>query len=137
MSIPLLLVYSISWSSCVLIASILLFEKATVEISMIFSVMQMSVCMALSLYSCCLKEHFSTGYSHLLYSIFLATALGCSIGLFPDMYITLIGLAVYVALWASFISHNLMALRPTLKQNETFYTALRIQTDFTILIQKY
>ena len=65
MSIPLLLLYSISWSCFVLIGSILLFEKAAMQVSMIASVMQMSVCMALSLYACCLKEHFSTGYSHL------------------------------------------------------------------------
>ena len=39
MSIPLLLLYSISWSCFVLIGSILLFEKDAMQVSMIASVM--------------------------------------------------------------------------------------------------
>ena len=75
----------------------------------------MFTCIALGLYTCFLKEHFSMLYSHLCYSVFLAIVLGLSIGLHSDMYLTLLGIAGYVALWASFVLHNLMIIKPTLK----------------------
>ena len=101
------------------------------------SVMQLCVCIALSLYSCCLKENFTTLYSHIFCGIFLATALGCSIALYTSNYVIFIAVAVLVSLWTSFIAHNLMAICLTLKNNESFYTALIVQTDLTMLIKKF
>ena len=88
------------------------------------SLMQMSVCIALSLYTCCLNEHFTILYSHIFFGIVLVCVLGCSIGLYLHHYINFIYVAIYVSIWASFISLNLMALRENLKKNESFYTAL-------------
>ena len=65
---------------------------------MMTSVMQMGVCIALSLYSCCLKDRFTILYSHLFFGIVLAIALGSSIALYSKNFIILISIAVSVGL---------------------------------------
>ena len=121
--IPLFFVY-IAVRSLVLVMTAVQFVEDPSPICLMTSLMQMSVCIALSLYSCCMNEYFTTLYSHIFLGIVLASALGCSIALYTDYYMSFIGAASYVALWASFISHNLMAISDSLKKSESFYCAL-------------
>ena len=122
-TIPLFFVY-IAARSLVLVVTTVQFLEDPSPVCLMTSLMQMCVCIALSLYSCCMNEHFTTLYSHIFFGIVLASALGCSIALYTDYYLSFIGAASYVVLWASFISHNLMAIHDSLKKSESFYCAL-------------
>lgn len=122
-TIPLFFVY-IAARSLVLVVTTVQFLEDPSPVCLMTSLMQMCVCIALSLYSCCMNEHFTTLYSHIFFGIVLASTLGCSIALYTDYYLSFIGAASYVVLWASFISHNLMAIHDSLKKSESFYCAL-------------
>ena len=99
-------------------------EFFTADHAMMTSIMKLSVIVGLCFYSCCLKERLTTLYSHIWIGLMLIVSLGGSIALFPDFYIYFLVSAGYVALWASFLTHNLMALNETLEINESFYAAL-------------
>ena len=122
-TIPLFFVYIVIRSLFIVITAVQLLEDPG-PVCLMTSVMQMSVCISLSLYSCCMNENFTTLYSHIFFGIVLACTLGCSIALYIDYYLSFIVAASYVTIWASFISHNLMAIHDTLKKNESFYCAL-------------
>jgi len=96
----------------------------TADHAMMSSVMKLSVIAGLCFYSCCLKERLSTLYSHIWIGLMLLASLGCSIALFTDYYIYFLVSAACVAVWASFLVHNLMALSDSLELNESFYAAL-------------
>ena len=108
-TIPLFFVYIVTRSLVLVITTVQFLDDPS-PVCLMTSLMQMCVCIALSLYSCCMNEHFTTLYSHIFFGIMLAPALGCSIALYLDYYMSFIGAAIYVAIWASFISHNLMAI---------------------------
>ena len=59
-----------------------------------------------------------------------------SIALFSKYYIFFLSSAACVGLWASFVTHNLMAIHKSMGKNESFYIALLTQTDVTILINQ-
>lgn len=101
------------------------------------SIMQMTVCIALSLYSCCLKENLTTLYSHIFTGICILCALGTTIGLEPEHYIFCLVSCVFVSIWASFVIHNLIAIHKQLKKETSFYAALTVQTDLTILLKAH
>ena len=54
----------------------------------------------------------------------LLPSLGFSIALFTDYYVYMLVSAVCVAIWTSFVVHNLMAISESLLLNESFYAAL-------------
>ena len=132
-TIPLYVLYSASQTMLFVFIGV---KLASENQAMLTSVMQMSICIALSLYSCCLKEQFTTLYSHIFAGIFLVCAMLTSIALFSQYYICFLCSAACVGLWASFVTHNLMAIHMSMGKNESFYLALLTQTDMTILINK-
>ena len=54
----------------------------------------------------------------------LLSTLGFSIALFIDYYVYMLVSAACVAIWASFVVHNLMAISESLLLNESIYAAL-------------
>ena len=120
-SIPLFFIYCISLEGAVIYLGMRFF---TPDHAMMSSIMQLSIFIGLCCYSCCLKEHITTLYSHIWIGLMLLASLGCSIALFTDYYMYLLVSAACVAAWASFVVHNLMALSETLEINESFYAAL-------------
>ena len=86
----------------------------TMDHMMMSSIMKLSVFFGLSCYSCCLKEHITTLYSHIWIGLMLLPTLGFSIAIFTDFYVYMLVSAVCVAIWASFILHNLMAISASL-----------------------
>ena len=67
----------------------------------------------------------------------LIASLSFSIALFTDYYMYLLVSAACVAVQASFVVHNLIALSASLELNEGFYAALIVQTDLTLLIRSF
>lgn len=100
-----------------------------------FSMLQASCCIALSLYSCCVKNTFTRLWSHIFFAMILAVATGGIIGLNLHLYAALLYCALAVALWCSFITHNAMHLTKIVSAKEGFYAALLIQTDLFFLLR--
>ena len=120
-SIPLFFLYCISLEGAIIYFGVAFF---TANHAMMSSIMKLSVIAGLCFYSCFLKERISSLYSHIWIGLTLLASLGCSIALFIDHYIYFLVSAACVAVWASFLVHNLMALDETLEINESFYAAL-------------
>ena len=78
------------------------------------SLMMLSCCIALSLYACCLKENFTTLWSHVFVFILLLLVFASSVALNTDKWSYFLVSFALVSFWMTFVAHNLMALRCTL-----------------------
>ena len=93
--------------------------------SMIVSAMQACCCVALSLYTCCLKNKFTVLWSHVSFSILLAGALATVVAVYMDNYIYYIAGAITVAIWASNATLNSMTIHDKLRRADGFWAAMR------------
>jgi len=132
--IPLCLVFMMAQIALAVVFGIKLIRFKTV---MLASIMQLVCYVALALYSCCVKEELSTRYSHLFFGIILAIALGASIAFDCAHWFDHVISGPVVALWTSFVMHNLMAIAKTLQETEGIYAMLKIQADVTVLIRAH
>ena len=104
--------------------------------AMVASAMMACCCCALSFYACLFKTKFTVLWSHISFAILLSGSLCTAEAIYRDNRVFHIASAVLIALWASFVVHNLIAIHDTLKADESFYAALRVQADWTILCRK-
>lgn len=106
---------------CFVITAFLLFSVGQASTVMLVSdksymlaasLMQLSICVALALYTCCLRENFTVLYSHIFFGIFLCVALGMTFVLNYDheFWISIL-IALGTSLWGSFIANNLIAIK--------------------------
>ena len=98
--------------------------------------MQACCSLALSFYTCCLKNNFTVLWSHVSFAILLIGALGVAIAVHIDNFIFYIIGAVVVALWVSLLTLNSMSIHSTLSKNDGFYAALRSQADWSNLCRR-
>lgn len=102
------------------------------------SIMLASCCIALSLYSCCVKTQFTRLWSHMFFLIILILTTGAEVSYAPRHWAMLLSFTVGVALWFSWVTHNTMELIKTVSATESLYAAFIVQTDIAFLIkQKY
>lgn len=130
--LPLYLFFMIAQMSAFVLAGINFLPK---KASIIFSAMQACCCLALSLYTCCLKSKFTVVWSHVCFGILLTCALGTAIAVYTDSFIYYIAGAGTVAIWASIVTNNLMAIHDKLCKTDGFYAAMRSQADWSILFR--
>ena len=104
--------------------------------AMVTSAMMACCCCALSFYACLFKTQFTVLWSHISFVILLSGALCTAAAIYSDNRVFHIAGAVLIALRSSFVVHNLIAIHDTLKADESFFAALRVQADWTILCRK-
>jgi len=107
----------------------------TKDLLIMLSIMQLTCCVALSLYSCCVKKEFTRIWSHIFVGMMLLCSVGVCIALHPKHFVFFLVSGLGVAVWVTFVMHNTMALIKEVKSTESYYAALIVQTDVAMLIK--
>ena len=94
------------------------------------------LCGARSLLLLCQRRAFNS-LQPLFFGIILCIALGASIAFDCAHWFDHVISGPVVALWTSFVMHNLMAIAKTLQETEGIYAMLKIQADVTVLIRAH
>lgn len=79
-----------------------------------------------------MKKKFTVLWSHVSFAILLISSLGTVIAIYPDECGHILAGAAVIAVWASLITLNSMALHDNLHKAEGFNAALRVQADLSI-----
>ena len=98
------------------------------------SAMHLLCCVALSFYSCCFSKEFKIWTSHIVTLTSLIFSLGISIALDPDIYAFIMVGAACVMIWVSFVIMNTASFIKFLQRDMSFYAALTVQTDLSMLV---
>ena len=109
--------------------------KMSVKGPAIVSLMSTCICVAFSLYTCCLKDQFTLCRSRVSALLVLAGASGVAYALYSDQVIYVVGGAIYQVLWTLLISLNITGMQRDMKRTEGIYSAFVVQSDFKVLFQ--